>query len=119
MLLDRLFTKLFPLAPRVANELKYIYLDCDATRCYYCNSPAKALDHVLPISLARLLPYYEFPSELLTLVPCCTRCNSVAGNRFFISLEAKRKFIVTRLNELRVRAQYAEVINRLEKLLGE
>lgn len=119
MNLARIFTKLFPLAPRVANELKYVYASCDSSKCYYCLAPAKAHDHVLPISLARLLPYFEFSADLLQLVPCCTSCNSIARDRFFISLSAKKRFIVARRRELHIRAQYAAVIDKLERLLGE
>lgn len=113
----KMIRRILPLAPRVSNIHKYEYLKCDASKCYYCSSPAKAFDHVLPVSLAKLMPYYEFSSELLTLVPCCTRCNSIAGNRFFTTLAAKKKFINARVYELKVRAQYAEVINRLDRLL--
>ena len=119
MILDRLFTKLFPLAPRVANELKYTYLNCDSSKCYYCLAPAKAHDHVLPQSLARLLPYFEFSADVLQIVPCCTSCNSIARDRFFISLSSKKRFIVARRRELQIRAQYAAVIDKLERLLGE
>ena len=112
-------SKLLPLAPRATNIYKYEYLQCDPSKCYYCSNKATALDHVLPISLAKLLPYYEFPSELLVLVPCCTRCNSVAGNRYFTTLASKKKFILERVYELKVRAEYAEMIDRLEKLLSK
>jgi len=118
MPLPRFITKLFPLAPRVSNLHNYVYAQCDPSKCYYCSAPAKAFDHVLPVSLARLLPYYNFPAELLQLVPCCTRCNSIAGNRFFVSLSAKKKFINERVYELKVRAQYAEVLSKLDKLLS-
>jgi hypothetical protein len=115
----RLFTKLYPQPPRVSNEYKYTYLNCDKSKCFYCGGAPKAFDHVLPISLARLLPYFEFSSELLQLVPCCTRCNSIARDRFFVSLSAKRDFIRRRVHELKVRAQYAEVLDRLDKLLSK
>jgi 5-methylcytosine-specific restriction endonuclease McrA len=119
MLLRNLFTKFSPSAPRVSNIHKYTYALVDISKCFYCLAPAKAFDHVLPQSLAKLLPYFNFPSELLKLVPCCTKCNSIAGNRFFITLAAKKKFILTRINELKVRSTYAEVIDRLERLLAK
>jgi 5-methylcytosine-specific restriction endonuclease McrA len=118
MFLDRLLAKISPQRPRVSNEYKYVYASCDPSKCYYCSLPAKAMDHVLPVSLARLMPYFEFSSELLQLVPCCTRCNSIAGNKFFASISAKRKYILERICELRVRAQYAEVLSKLDKLLS-
>jgi len=118
MLLRNIFTKYFPLAPRVSNIHKYTYLNCNASKCYYCSSKSTGMDHVLPISLANLLPDFKFPAELLQLVPCCTRCNSIAGNRFFTTLAAKHKFINNRIYELKVRAHYAEVIDRLDKLLS-
>lgn len=118
MSLPKFITKLIPRAPRVSNIHNYTYAQCDPSKCYYCSGKATAMDHVLPQSLAQLLPYYKFPAELLQLVPCCTRCNSIAGNRFFTSLEAKRKFILLRLRELKVRAQYAEVLSKLDNLLS-
>lgn len=104
-------------APRVTNEYKYVYAQSDPSKCTYCGQLARAYDHVLPISIARLLPYFNFSSELLTLVPCCTRCNSIAGNRFFTCLSAKKKYILARLNELRARARYAKVLDELEVYL--
>lgn len=116
MLLRNLFTKLSP-RPRVSNTLKYVYLNCDASKCYYCSGIPSGMDHVLPQSIARLLPYFPFSPELLQLVPCCTRCNSVASNRFFITLAAKKKFINDRIYELHVRSTYAEVLSKLDKFL--
>jgi hypothetical protein len=105
------------LGPRVTNEYKYVYASMSKDYCTYCSSPATSWDHVLPISIARLLPYFEFSSELLQLVPCCTRCNSIAGNRFFTCLSAKKKYIIARLSELRARARYAKVLDELEVYL--
>jgi len=118
MSLPKFITKFLPLAPRASNIHKYEYLHCDSSKCYYCSAKPTGFDHVLPVSLAKLMPHFKFSSELLKLVPCCTRCNSIAGNRFFMSLAAKKQFIRTRLDELRIRAQYAEVIDRLDKLLN-
>jgi 5-methylcytosine-specific restriction endonuclease McrA len=106
-----------PFAPRVTNEYKYIYSQSDPSKCTYCGQLARAYDHVLPISIARLLPYFNFSPELLTLVPCCTRCNSIAGNRFFVSLASKKKYILERILELKVRARYAKVLDELEMYL--
>lgn len=115
----KMIRRILPLAPRVSNIHKYEYLECNQAVCYYCLSKANGFDHVLPVSLAKLMPHYEFSSELLTLVPCCTRCNSIAGNRFFTSLSAKKKFVLERVYELQIRAQWAEVIDRLERLLSK
>ena len=112
-----LFKRTFPQPPRQTNEYNYVYARLDRTVCYYCGSSARAFDHVLPISIARLLPYFEFSSELLQLVPCCTRCNSIASNRFFVSLAAKRSFIRQRINELSIRARYAKVMDELDEAL--
>lgn len=111
-----LLRKLTP-APRVTNEYKYTYASMSKDYCYYCAQPASAYDHVLPVSLARLLPYFDFSPELLQLVPCCTRCNSVAGNRFFVTLASKKAYIRERILELKVRAEYAAVIDKLEVYL--
>jgi hypothetical protein len=101
-------------APRVTNEYKYVYAQIDPSKCTYCGQLARAYDHVLPISIARLLPYFNFSPELLTLVPCCTRCNSIAGNRFFVSLASKKHYVQERILELKVRARYAKVLDELE-----
>lgn len=104
-------------APRVSNVSKYVYADADKSKCVYCLGHASAFDHVLPVSVAELLPYFNFPSELLKLVPCCMRCNSIAGNRFFISFAAKRSFVCARLEELRLRAEYEAALSKLEMIL--
>lgn len=103
--------------PRVSNVYRYTYLPADPSKCTYCGSKANAYDHVLPISVAELLPYFEFPSELLVLVPCCTRCNSIASNKFFISLAAKKAHILARLGELALRAEYEQALSKLEEIL--
>lgn len=111
-----LLRKLSP-APRASNVHKYVYASLPKHICYYCTQPAQAYDHVLPISIARLLPYFNFGQELLQLVPVCTRCNSIAGNRFFVCLSAKKKYITDRILELRIRSRYAKVIEELELAL--
>ena len=108
-----LFRRTIPQPPRQTNEYNYVYARLDRTVCYYCGNSARAFDHVLPISIARLLPYFKFSSELLQLVPCCTRCNSIASNRFFTSLAAKRQFVRQRINELSIRARYAKIMDEL------
>lgn len=117
MSLLSIFKRNFPQPPRQTNEYKYTYARLDSRTCYYCNSKAGAFDHVLPISIARLLPYFKFRPELLTLVPCCTRCNSIAGNRFFTSLSTKKSFIRQRIRELAIRARYAKIMDELDEAL--
>lgn len=112
-----IFKRISTQPPRQTNEYSYTYARLDARTCYYCNDKAGAYDHVLPISIARLLPHWKFSPELLSLVPCCTRCNSIAGNRFFTSLRAKKRFITQRINELKVRSRYAKIMDELEVAL--
>lgn len=104
-------------APRVANASKYVYAQTDPSKCTYCGQRANSWDHVLPISVANLLPYFQFPSELLVLVPCCKRCNSIAGNKFFTSFASKINYVRARLDELRLRAEYEQALSKLEEIL--
>lgn len=106
-----------PPAPRATNVTKYVYSQADPSKCTYCGLHANAFDHVLPLSVAELLPYFKFPSELLQLVPCCTRCNSIASNKFFITLASKTNYVRQRIEELRLRSEYEAALSKLEEIL--
>lgn len=51
--------------------------------CYYCQSPATTVDHVVPLS--RGGTNYEG-----NLVPCCRRCNSSKADRLLVEWRAGR-----------------------------
>jgi hypothetical protein len=73
----------------------------DWTRCVYCQRDSQAEDHVLPLNVARRLPWINWPKEILLIVPCCTQCNSIAKDLLFTKLESKRLHIQHQL-KLRV-----------------
>lgn len=81
-------------------------------KCFYCLRPRTSEDHVLPTSIARALPFINWPAEILLIVPCCTECNSIAGARVFTTIEAKVDYI-------RGRLRYKLMQLYLERLRGE
>jgi hypothetical protein len=71
-----------------------IYLN----ECVYCGGQKQGIDHFIPMShLHKLIKMNEpIPHELLILVPSCNRCNAIAGDRVFSSIESKTKYILER-----------------------
>jgi 5-methylcytosine-specific restriction endonuclease McrA len=92
--------------PRQRADTLYTYSRHDSLICVYCNGVADSFDHVLPLSIARVLPYEPWPAEILQLVPCCRSCNSTAGDRLFSTLRSKREYIQSRIF---VRASLADL----------
>lgn len=79
--------------------------------CYYCGVPATSEDHVLPlVALDSLLCEGTLPvaSDLLTIVPSCIECNSLAGDKVFNSRREKKRYIQRRLAN-----RYADVLNQV------
>jgi 5-methylcytosine-specific restriction endonuclease McrA len=99
------------------NLSSYTYLICDQKKCYYCAGKPEAYDHVLPQSVAADLPHFKFPEEILVLVPCCTRCNSIASNKLFMTRASKRAYIRARLYELEEEARIDAAMSRLDSVL--
>jgi hypothetical protein len=61
------------------------------TPCAYCFSDwASGWDHFIPVS-------YRVINSAWNLIPSCKRCNCIAGNRMFNSVEEKRAYINERL----------------------
>jgi len=114
--INRLF-KRAELLPPIPNLSKYTELLCDKSKCFYCAGPNESLDHVLPQSVAEALPFFKFPSEILVLVPCCRRCNSIASNKLFMSRASKRAYVRARLFELEEEARIGAAMSRLDSLL--
>jgi 5-methylcytosine-specific restriction endonuclease McrA len=65
----------------------------DGYTCHYCGVPATDLDHIMPWGQGGS----HDPHNLVT---CCTRCNSVAGDRVFGELSEKEEYMVRRLGEM-------------------
>lgn len=61
--------------------------------CGYCfSNPATGYDHLVPWS-------YRPDNSDGNLYPSCKRCNGIAGNMIFGTLEAKREYVRSRLVE--------------------
>lgn len=81
--------------------------DYDVSRCYYCGEPAGAVDHVVPQSMLQTLRIMgdDAVSAILArhgrrmTVPCCGECNSVLGNKYFDTLEKRKKHLKTRMRQ--------------------
>ena len=58
----------------------------DGCSCRYCGAEARMADHVVPRKRGGA-------DALDNLVACCGACNKAAGNRIFLSVEAKREWI--------------------------
>jgi hypothetical protein len=66
--------------PRNQRKYKAIRLTVlarDQYVCYYCNSPATTVDHIIPVSRSTEAEAYD-PNNM---VACCSRCNSKRGSR--------------------------------------
>ena len=66
--------------------------------CVYCGEPASGRDHVLAVSIAGGLDLNnpqirKHLTRCLCTVPCCTSCNTTAGNELFYTILSKRKYI--------------------------
>lgn len=73
-------------------------------KCVYCGDTAHELDHVFPVSKSSQLDLSRpnVRRELgqgLSIVPACTECNRIAGNRPFTLISEKRRYIQNRLKE--------------------
>jgi len=75
--------------PPVPRGLRTDVLLAKGNACAYCGGDAQVLDHVIPFS--------KDPVHLQSnLVPCCSLCNSIAGDKVFPNFEAKRRYILAR-----------------------
>ena len=69
------------------------------TICGYCfDRMATGYDHILPVS-------FRVDNTDSNLYPSCRRCNSIAYNKIFNSLEEKREYVRQRL---KARGQWGE-----------
>jgi len=91
-------------------------LKCDygkgfvTTPCFYCGEPAASEDHVFPlVALDSLLCEGSAPkgSDVLTIVPSCLECNSLAGDKVFNTREEKKRYIQRRLQN-----RYRDVLHQ-------
>lgn len=64
----------------------------DRSRCYYCNEPSEAEDHVIPHSLFHHINERRTGRNKDTL-PACQECNVLLSSNVFDSLEQRRAYI--------------------------
>lgn len=67
--------------------------------CVYCGAMATTKDHFVPVSVVASLMSVGVNVSGKFLVPACGECNSIAGDRIFVSIGAKRRYIQNRLSE--------------------
>jgi hypothetical protein len=92
---------------------RYTKYSGDWTKCIYCSRLSDCEDHVLPVSVAKSLPLFNWPMGILLIVPACKQCNSIAGARLFTRLSSKKLYIQA---ALRKRATKLYLHALLEKL---
>src|SRR5262245_1977896 len=69
------------------------YTRVEGDTCYYCSRPATGIDHAYPLSRIVELNREEIlqiPIDLLVIVPCCTRCNSILWNKIYTSMSERK-----------------------------
>jgi len=62
--------------------------------CVYCGSDAQVRDHVIPVSFLGSIRSYD--NSQYWIVDSCEICNSLAGNKIFLNIPNKAKFIKKR-----------------------
>lgn len=92
---------------------KYRKYEGDWTKCVYCGRDSEAEDHVLPTSVAKMLPYFKWPEEILLIVPCCKQCNSIAGSDLFMKFQSKVTHIRHKLKLRASKLYFNELCLRL------
>ncbi len=84
--------------------------------CWYCGLPGESEDHVPPLSVVADLgtDYLRKNGYSLYTLRCCTECNSVLGNRFLLTPEARSKALLSRYKKT-----YFDLIDRPKWTLSE
>ena len=75
-------------------------------RCYYCGLDATERDHVIPWSLFHTKINTKRSYEDDEVVPCCSQCNLIAGNKVFDSFVEKREHI-----QSEIKRKYKKILN--------
>ena len=87
----------------IPNSVKEEVFSQTSGACYYCGYAATDIDHVIPHS-------YVANNSETNLVACCSICNSIAANRHFENLQAKKNYILSKRNTLKRRRQIGKMI---------
>ena len=71
--------------------MKYPYFKLgSSTVCVYCGETPETMDHVIPVSYQTII---DKPKDRMTdfgpVVHCCHHCNSILGDRYFDTFEAR------------------------------
>lgn len=64
-----------------------------AKPCIYCGQEAQSRDHFIPKSFAARVEDFATIKKRKLIVPCCSQCNSTAGDQVFLTLKEKRLYI--------------------------
>ena len=73
--------------------------------CYYCGRQATQVDHVIPQSMLRQLAMSTEPITMEIIkhraltVHSCGECNTLLSNIYLESLQAKKKYLKTKLRK--------------------
>ena len=62
-------------------------------KCAYCGDIADSLDHVLPHSYTRIFPKQNRTYNKKEVVPCCTECNSLLGNKPYFAVAERAAYL--------------------------
>ena len=63
-------------------------IDYYGPRCFYCRKEiATTIDHVVPYS-------WDAVNDIENLVPACSLCNCIAGDKMFDDVDEKRRYIL-------------------------
>mgnify|MGYP001560874078 CR=1 len=88
-------------------KIKDIIFARDNFACVYCGYSARNMTESRSLSLDHIDPYSNKGNDNHgNLVTACILCNSLANNRSFTSFEAKREYILKRLEYRRIRHGY-------------
>ena len=83
-------------AIRLAGRFKRLVISQGS--CVYCGAYPTTIDHFAPASvIAAIMALDDLEVSGRFLVPTCGECNTIASNRIFPTIAAKRRYIQSRL----------------------
>jgi hypothetical protein len=67
--------------------------------CVYCGDKATTKDHFIPVSAEYMISDLKSTYKCKVLLPACSNCNNIAGNRVFNTFSQKQKYIQGRIRD--------------------